>query len=132
MLPVLLAELEKGLTDEGYELTRDGSLRVEMSEADRRKISRRIFRARQCYTSPRVSELVMQDSEDAAVNDGYAGTWLSVLIRGSEREGWYITKPVPEFVPTNFPLKQVIITVSAKRSVLTRDVVRIINEMAEK
>lgn len=129
---VLLAELEKGLTDEGYELTRDGSLRVEMSEADRRKISRRIFRARQYYTSPRVSELAMQDSEDAAVNDGYAGTWLSVLIRGSEREGWYITKPVPEFVPTNSPLKQVIITVSAKRSVLTRDVVRIINEMAEK
>ena len=129
---VLLAELEKGLTDEGYALTRDESLRVTMPEADRQKISRRIFRARQCYTAPRVSEQAMQDNVDAAVNDGYAGSWLCLLIRGSEREGWYITKPVPEFVPTNFPLKQVIITVSAKRSVLTRDVVRIINEMAEK
>lgn len=129
---VMLAELENALTDTGYELTREESLRVTMPEADRQKISRRIFRARQCYTAPRVTEQAMQDSEDAAVNDGYAGSWLSLLIRGSEREGWYITKPVPEFVPTNFPLKQVTITVSAKQSVLTRDVVRIINDVAEK
>ncbi|MBO4154810.1 MULTISPECIES: hypothetical protein [Enterobacter] len=129
---VMLAELEKALTDAGYELTREESLRVTMPEADRQKISRRIFRARQCYTAPRVTEQAMQDSEDAAVNDGYAGSWLNLLIRGSEREGWYITKPVPKFVPTNFPLKQVTITVSAKQSVLTRDVVRIINDVAEK
>lgn len=99
---VMLAELEKALTEEGYALTRDESLCVTMPEADRQKISRRIFLARQCYTSPRVSEQAMQDNVDAAVNDGYAGSWLSLLIRGSEREGWYITKPVPEFVPTNF------------------------------
>ncbi|HAS1065452.1 hypothetical protein CIW62_22430 [Enterobacter cloacae] len=129
---VMLAELEKALIEEGYALTRDESLCVTIPEADRQKISRRIILARQCYTSPRVSEQAMQDNVDAAVNDGYAGSWLSLLIRGSEREGWYITKPVPEFVPTNFPLKQVIITVSAKQSVLTRDVVRIINDVAEK
>ncbi|UXJ66586.1 hypothetical protein [Enterobacter kobei] len=129
---VMLAELEKALTEEGYALTRDESLCVTMPEADRQKISRRIFRARQCYTAPRVTEQAMQDNVDAAVNDGYAGSWLSLLIRGSEREGWYITKPVQEFVPTNFPLKQVTITVSAKQSVLTRDVVRIINDVAEK
>ena len=90
---VMLAELEKALTEEGYALTRDESLCVTMPEADRQKISRRIFLARQCYTSPRVSEQAMQDNEDAAVNDGYAGSWLSILIRGSERIGWYITRP---------------------------------------
>ena len=91
---VLLAELEKSLTEAGYALTRDESLRVTIPEADQLQISRRIFRARQCYTAPRATEQALQDSEDAAVNDGYAGTWLSLLIRGSERMGWYITKPV--------------------------------------
>ena len=90
---VLLAELEKGLTEAGYALTRDESLRVTIPETDRQQISRRIFRARQNYTSPRVSEQAMQHNEDAAVNDGYAGSWLSILIRGSERIGWYITRP---------------------------------------
>ena len=90
---VLLAELEKGLTEAGYALTRDESLRVTIPETDRQQISRRIFRARQNYTSPRLSEQAMQDNEDAAVNDGYAGSWLSILIRGSERIGWYITRP---------------------------------------
>jgi hypothetical protein len=66
---------------------------VTIPEADRLQISRRIFRARQNYTSPRVSEEAMQDNLDAAVNDGYAGSWLSLLIRGSERIGWYITRP---------------------------------------
>ncbi|HDR2474400.1 hypothetical protein [Enterobacter kobei] len=129
---VLLAELEKGLADEGYELTREESLRVTLPEVDWRKISRRIVRARQCYTTPRVSEQMVIDSEDAAVNDGYAGKWLSVLIRGSESAGWYITKPQSEFTPTSYPLKQVVITVRATQAVLTRDVVRTLNEIAEK
>lgn len=129
---VMLAELEKGLTEAGYLLTRDKSQRWILPEADRHKLSRRVFRARLLEMTPRVTEQQVKDSEDAAVNDGYAGMWLSVLIRGSESAGWYITKPVPEFVPTNFPLKQVTITVSAKQSVLTRDVVRIINDVAEK
>lgn len=90
---VLLAELEKGLTEAGYALTRDESLRVTIPEADWLQISRRIIRARLCYTAPRVTEQAMQDSEDAAVNDGYAGSWLRLLIRGSERIGWYITRP---------------------------------------
>ena len=90
---VLLAELEKGLTEAGYALTRDESLRVTIPEADWLQISRRIIRARLCYTAPRVTEEAMQDSEDAAVNDGYAGSWLRLLIRGSERIGWYITRP---------------------------------------
>ncbi|AEN67237.1 hypothetical protein Entas_4554 (plasmid) [Enterobacter soli] len=129
---VMLAELETGLTEAGYLLTRDKSQRWILPEADRHKLSRRVFRARLLEMTPRVTEQMVKDSEDAAVNDGYAGMWLSVLIRGSESAGWYITKPVPEFVPTNFPLKQVTITVSAKQSVLTRDVVRIINDVAEK
>ena len=70
---LMLAELEKALTDAGYELTREESLRVTMPEADRQKISRRIFRARQCYTAPRITEQAMQDSEDAAVSH-YART----------------------------------------------------------
>ncbi|HCI5455818.1 TPA: hypothetical protein NPM80_004860 [Enterobacter kobei] len=129
---VMLAELETGLTEAGYILTRDKSQRWRLPGADRQKISRRIFRARLLAMTPRVTEQMVKDSEDAAVNDGYAGMLLNVLIRGSENAGWYITKPVPEFVPTNYPLKQDTITVSAKQSVLTRDVVRIINDVAEK
>ena len=90
---IMLAELEKAVTDAGYELTRDGSQRVTLPEADRQKISRRVLRARQLDMTPRVTEQMMKDSEDAAVNDGYAGRWLTVLIRGSESAGWYITKP---------------------------------------
>lgn len=89
---MMLAELEQGLTEVGYALTRDESQRVTMPTADRLALSRRIFRARLRYTTPRVSEQTMKDSEDIAVNDGYAGTWLSVLIRGSECAGWYITR----------------------------------------
>ncbi|WP_431076052.1 hypothetical protein [Enterobacter ludwigii] len=90
---VMLAELELGLTEAGYALTRDESLRVTMPTADLLAVSRRIIRARMHYVTPRVSEQAIKDSEDVAVNDGYAGTWLSVLIRGSERAGWYITRP---------------------------------------
>lgn len=90
---VMLAELEKALTDAGYELTRDESQRMTLPEADRQKISRRLIRARQLGLTPRVTEQMIKDSEDVAVNDGYAGMWLSVLIRGSESAGWYITKP---------------------------------------
>lgn len=97
---IMLAEMEKALFAAGYELTRDEFRRVTIPTTDLVAISRKIFRARQWYVSPGVSEQVMKDSEDTAVNDGYAGMWLSVLLRGSEREGWYITKPQPEFVPT--------------------------------
>lgn len=90
---MLLAELEQGLTEAGYALTHDESQRVTIPTADRLALSRRIFRARLRYTTPRVSEQTMKDNEDIAVNDGYAGTWLSVLIRGSECAGWYITRP---------------------------------------
>ncbi|HCD2818437.1 TPA: hypothetical protein NBL60_003299 [Enterobacter hormaechei] len=90
---VMLAALEKALTDAGYELTRDKSQRVTLPEEDRQKISRRVFRARQLDMTPRVTEQMIKDNEDAAVKDGYAGRWLSVLIRGSESAGWYITKP---------------------------------------
>lgn len=90
---MMLAELEKAVTDAGYELTRDESQRVTLPEGDRREISRRVFRARQLDITPRVTEQMLKDNEDAAVNDGYAGRWLTVLIRGSESAGWYITKP---------------------------------------
>ncbi|MDZ5641604.1 hypothetical protein [Enterobacter sp. A103] len=128
---LLLAELEKALTEEGYVLTRDESLRVTMPEVDRQKISRRIFRARQCYTSPRVTEQTMQDSEDAAVNDGYAGTWLSVLIRGNEREGWYISRLMTDWQKQMWPVRQVIINVTSDTSTITRDLVRGLKEAVQ-
>lgn len=129
----MLRGLENGLAETGYELTRDSSRRgVAIPLEDRLTLSRWVFRARQWYTSPRMCEQRTKDIEDEAVNDGYAGMLLNILIRGCAREGWYITEPVPEFVPTSFPLKQVSITIRATRAVLTRDVVNLINEVAEK
>lgn len=129
----MLRGLENGLTETGYELTRDRSRRVvAIPLEDRLTISRWVFRARQWYTSPRMSEQRTKDIEDDAVNDGYAGMLLNVLIRGCDHEGWYITEPVQEFAPTSFPLKQVAINVRATQAVLTRDVVSIINDVAEK
>ncbi len=48
---VLLAELEKGLTEAGYALTRDESLRVTIPETDRQQISRRISGAPELYVT---------------------------------------------------------------------------------
>lgn len=135
---LMLTEMEKVLTDTGYALTRNEAERVTMSEADRQKISRRIFRVRQCYITPRVSEQAMKDSEDAAVNDGYAGTWLSMLIRGSECEGWYITRrkkadvmALTEKQKYRWPVRQVIIIVTSDSTVITRDKVSGISEAAK-
>lgn len=135
---LMLTEMEKVLTDTGYALTRNEAERVTMSEADRQKFSRLIFRVRQCYITPRVSEQTMKDSEDAAVNDGYAGTWLSMLIRGSEREGWYITRrekgavmALTERQKYRWPVRQVIIIVTSDSAVITRDKVSGISEAAK-
>lgn len=129
---LLLTEMGKALTDAGYAMTRDEAKRMTISEADRQIISRRIFRARQCYITPRVSEQTLKDSEDAAVNDGYAGTWLSVLIRANEAQGWYVShnlgKGRQSWQDMAWPVKQVVITVSASASVLTRDIVRVLTE----
>jgi hypothetical protein len=65
---------------------------------------------------------------DAAVRNGYAAVeWLSVLIRAVSGKGG--TSPaVRNENPTRLPLKQVGITVRATQAVLTRDVVRTLNE----
>lgn len=129
----MLRGLENGLTETGYKLTRDRSRRVVAIPLEHRlTISRWVFRARQWYMSPGMSEQRTKDIEDDAVNDGYAGMLLNVLIRGCAHEGWYITEPVPEFTPTSFPLKQVSINVRATQAVLTSDVVSIINDVAGK
>ena len=91
---LMIAEMEKGLSAEGYELVRDESLRVTVPTADRIAISRKIFRARQGHISPGLPEPKMKDAEDVAVSDGYAGSLLSLLIRGSETQGWYITRSI--------------------------------------
>ena len=76
----MLRGLENGLTETGYKLTRDRSRRVVAIPLEHRlTISRWVFRARQWYTSPRMSEQRTKDIEDDAVNDGYAGMLLNVL-----------------------------------------------------
>jgi hypothetical protein len=35
---------------------------------------------------------MLNDSIDDAMKNGSADEWLNLLIRGSEREGWYITR----------------------------------------
>jgi len=89
---VMLAEMEKALFAAGYELTRDESLRMMLSDTDRHEVSRRVFRVRQGYISPLLSEQLLSESADAAEKEGFSAQWLSVLIGGSEREGWYITR----------------------------------------
>jgi len=89
---VMLAEMEKALFAAGYELTRDESRRMMLSDADRHEVSRRVFRVRQSFISPLLSEQLLSESADAAEKDGFSARWLSVLIGGSEQEGWYITR----------------------------------------
>jgi len=89
---VMLAEMEKALFAAGYELTRDESRRMMLSDADIHEVSRRVFRLRQSFISPLLSEQLLSESADAAEKDGFSARWLSVLILGSERQGWYITR----------------------------------------
>jgi len=91
---LMIAEMENALSAEGYELVRDESRRMAIPTADRIAISRKIIRARQGHIFPGLSARAMKDYEDAAVSDGYAGAMLSLLIRGSETEGWYITRSI--------------------------------------
>jgi hypothetical protein len=41
----------------------------------------------------------MNDSIDDAMRNGSAVEWLNMLIWGSEREGWYITRSQDENPP---------------------------------
>jgi len=89
---VMLAEMEKALFAAGDELTRDESRRMMLSDADRHEVSRRVFRVRQSFISPLLSEQLLSESADVAEKEGFSARWLSVLILGSERQGWYITR----------------------------------------
>ncbi|HDR2789698.1 TPA: hypothetical protein QCJ61_003802 [Enterobacter asburiae] len=135
---VMIAEMHKALAAKGYEVMRDESRRMTIPIEDRIAISRKIFRARQWHITPRLPEPVVKDFEDAAVSDGYAGSLLSLLIRGSETEGWYITRSIQgnveemeEWQKMTWPVRQVTIVITLEASAITQDLVLGIREAAK-
>lgn len=132
---VMLAEMEKALFSAGYELTQDASRCTRLANADRRDISRKVTSVRHRYMTPLLSEQAMNDSIDDAMRNGSAVEWLNMLIWGSEREGWYITRSQDEnstrltdWQKQMWPVRQVSIIVTSDTLVITRDLVRGLNE----
>ncbi|HDR2795195.1 TPA: hypothetical protein QCK11_003911 [Enterobacter asburiae] len=135
---VMLAEMEKALFSAGYELTQDASRCTRLANADSRDISRKVTRVRYRYMTPLLSEQMLNDSIDDAMRNGSAAEWLSLLIRGSEREGWYITRTagaagevLSDRQKCLWPLRQVMITLSPDSLVITRDLVQGLNAAAD-
>ncbi|MEP9345921.1 hypothetical protein ABKU22_15885 (plasmid) [Enterobacter roggenkampii] len=135
---VMLAEMEKGLFSAGYELTRDASRSTRLANTDRRDISRKVTRERHRYMTPLISEQMLNDSIDDAMKNGSADKWLNLLIQGSEREGWYITRTaeaagavLSDRQKCLWPLRQVMITLKSDSLVITRDFVQGLNAAAD-
>lgn len=135
---VMLAEMERALFSAGYELTRDASRCTRLANTDSRDISRKVTCVRHRYMTPLLSEQMLNDSIDDAMKNGSAAEWLSLLIRGSEREGWYITRTagaagaaLSDRQKCLWPLRQVMITLSSDRLVITRDLVQGLNAAAD-
>ncbi|MEY8863825.1 hypothetical protein AB9K28_02780 [Enterobacter asburiae] len=134
----MLAEMEKALFSAGYELTRDESRSTRLANTDRRDISRKVTRVRHRYMTPLISEQMLNDSIDDAMKNGSADEWLNLLIQGSEREGWYITRTaeaagavLSDRQKCLWPLRQVMITLKSDSLVITRDFVQGLNAAAD-
>lgn len=135
---VMLAEMEKALFSAGYELTRDASRCTRLANTDSRDISRKVTRVRHRYMTPLISEQMLNDSIDDAMKNGSAAEWLNLLIQGSEREGWYITRTagaagavLSDRQKCRWPLRQVMITLKSDSLVITRDFVQGLNAAAD-
>jgi hypothetical protein len=137
----LLTALQEGLHSEGYELTRDARCRILLTTEIFNRLASNVFMAREHYMAPLQSEDLLKEKVEECSTNGYSARWLQLLIDGSAAQGWYVTRSVSEDVETvsndlhswasvAYPLKQVVITVSGGKNVLTRDMVRCLSEAA--
>ena len=132
LFQLLLTEMEKALADSGYILTRNASSRCELTESELSEIGGRIYRVREQYMVPFLSDEVLNGNTRLAVRLGCATAWLNMLIRANEAQGWYIRRHLSmggeSWQDVAWPVKQVIVKVSASAPVLTRDLVRTLKE----
>ena len=136
---LMLAEMEKTLFAQGYELTRDRNLQVVADSETQRKVARAVYIARERYLAPNQPEHELAEKATMASSDGYCARWLSMLITGSERQGWYITRHhqgdatgLTDWQKQMWPVRQVVIVATSDSSVITRDLVRGLNEAVER
>lgn len=136
---LMLAEMEKALFAQGYELTRDRLQQVVADGETQRTVARAVYIARERYLAPNQPEHELAEKATMASSDGYCARLLSLLITGSERQGWYITRrhegdaeELTDWQKRMWPVRQVVIVVTSESSVITRDLVRGLNEAVEK
>lgn len=135
----LLSEFEKALFAQGYELTADRTRHVVPDSDSTRQVARAIMIARERYMAPLQSDATLEEKADECARAGYSHQWFCLLAAGSERTGWYITrrhedeaKELTDWQKCMWPVRQVVIVVTADMSVITRDLVRGINEAVER
>jgi len=132
MYQLLLAEMEKALVEAGYRLTTKASGKEALTEPVLDEISGRIYRVRERFMAPLLSDDELNESTLFAVKRGFAQALLNMLIRANEAQGFYIRRHLSKggesWEDLAWPLKQVVVTVSASAPVLTRDMVRVLSE----
>lgn len=125
----LLAAFEAALKQEGYELTRSAEHRVTLVRSAWERVARAIFIERDKYMAPMQDANAVSLKADMSGEDGFSDRWLWLLINGSASQGWYITQR-SGWEAHAYPLRQVQITARVKTTVLTRDVVGCLSDLA--
>lgn len=133
MYQLLLAEMEKALVEAGYRLTTKASGKEALTEPVLDEISGRIYRVRERFMAPLLSDDELNESTLFAVKRGFAQALLNMLIRANEAQGFYIRRHLSKggesWEDLAWPVKQVVVTLSASAPALTRDVVRVLKEV---
>lgn len=135
----LLAALQDALLSEGYEMTTDGTRCLPLPPGTAERVARDVAFAREKHLLPLQSDDRMEAKLAEDRKNGYAARWLECLIAGSASQGWYIarrqgadgteaTYSTPSWDAFAYPLKQVIVTVTAPATTLTRDRVRCLSD----
>ncbi|WP_407437687.1 hypothetical protein [Lelliottia sp.] len=91
----LLSEFEKALLAQGYELTADSSRHVVPDSESTCQVARAIMIARERYMAPLQSDTMLEEKADECARAGYSHQWFCLLVAGSEKAGWYITRSTP-------------------------------------
>lgn len=91
----LLSEFEKALFAQGYELTADRTRHVVPDSDSTRQVARAIMIARERYMAPLQSDTMLEEKADECARAGYSHQWFCLLVAGSEKAGWYITRSTP-------------------------------------
>lgn len=131
----LLSELTVALKREGYEMSRDSSLKTALPKEVLARVGNYIMLKREYFMAPRQKESSIRGSVSSLYNSGFTHTWLSALLQSCEAQGWYITatqndNSISAWQEYVCPRKQVTVSLSAGQYSITRDVVRCLNHIA--